>query len=138
MPRQTVNRGRPMVRRDLARPAITIVAAATLSRPSREQKEFFPPERKDITHRFRRRAGALPKVGKQLELELAVADPEVRRRRTRRVRRAVREARARQPSLIEAPVTERCGFCGRLTTLHGRAAACEGCGSVVMRRREEP
>ena len=56
-----------------------------------------------------------------------------RRRRERGFPRRPAEPRA----LMQSPVVQRCGMCGRRETVLGDAVVCRGCGSLILRGNDD-
>lgn len=71
----------------------------------------------------------------RLPMDLPESAP---RRRGRGRRRRLRpQLQAQPPALMQPPVQQRCGRCGRMETVLGDAVVCASCGSLVLRRDED-
>ncbi|MEA3401425.1 MAG: hypothetical protein U9R79_09330 [Armatimonadota bacterium] len=69
----------------------------------------------------------------RLPMDLPEPVPRPRRRRSRRVR----SRRGEQSlALLQPPVLQRCGRCGRRQTVLGDAAVCRHCGALIFRDDE--
>ncbi len=70
----------------------------------------------------------------QPRLPINLPEPVARKRRRRGVLRAVRSRRSEQArTLMQVPVLQQCGICGRRQTVLGEAVVCAHCGSLILR-----
>lgn len=70
----------------------------------------------------------------RLPIELPERAPRRRGRGRRRASGFPR--RSDPPALMQPPVRQRCGRCGRMETVLGDAVICGGCGSLILRGDE--
>ena len=84
---------------------------------------------------------ALPMSGAdelQPTLPMDLPEPIRRERRRRRSRRVVRShAAERTHTLLQRPVVQRCGLCGRRQPVLGDATVCEQCGGMIFRESDD-
>lgn len=64
-------------------------------------------------------------------------EPRRKRYRRRKPLPPPRTAAPAAPALVEAPVVQRCGFCGDLQTLLGETGVCTNCGGILLRREDD-
>ncbi len=79
----------------------------------------------------------MPDEDDQLRLPMDLPERVPARRRRGRRDRGFPRRPAKPRALMQPPVVQRCGMCGRRQTVLGDAVVCRHCGSLIFRDDED-